>query len=763
MRPIKATTALGLLGKNTCTCGALYHADHARDTIWCEGGCTWSRGSGFDVLAEHLGDFEAAVAAVGTLEPWVARSKGLAKSLRLQRDFLEFILRTSKRPADTMELIGVREAFQASCRCRPAGVIYLDRSDVRTLILLLAQLGADIPPGLHDRGAGIVTYWVSPCEVSALRVLPRGARVMSVVVVRPSRYSWSGLHLVGRTCTQVDVYPEFLDSVSVQDVYQTTLIRTAPVSPLCLPMHALEAARVGDLRFVNLTAEWEVCLPKWSHIQGFEEATFTCHPMEPSTDIRGVLKQLFSELEPDALLYLLGNMRLSEGLRLWIRENTQEHPASVKIAQCVSRVLMEQADGVTLYRAIDGYEIEENKESRLVSNFTVDLKAIIGFERLNEIYYEAAVTMKGDTRILEIPGRSLDQVSAFEAAIRTGQIFNAPAQGNASIEDPKGMARILKWLRLSTQDLPRFRGYKTLGWTNQQDYFILPSFAVAGAATVENTRYKPVVDSDFFPFAAIEQPEKPDVTAIDPRQADVVSALISCVIRSYFGLPFRLLPVINNSEGRTTLTEMFRELGQQAPVRLTAVMQKHVDTVRGYPCLVANIPEAPAAGLSMCGVRYAEKGRSLSGSGKQAGKALCWALTQVTRGLMAGEDIGFKEKRSVSLPNSFAQEGQEVLQNLFGSWPEAGAEWKTLDHFLLTRGHDLEHKSHVCFEDDTVILHKEILEGVDVQDLTIELGLLCRRVQQFEETLVVDRNTLFPVLEDFYGTLPKIKLVRVTA
>jgi hypothetical protein len=224
-----------------------------------------------------------------------------------------------------------------------------------------------------------------------------------------------------------------------------------------------------------------------------------------------------------------------------------------------------------------------------------------------------------------------------------------------------------------------------------------------------------------------------------------------------------MLPVINNDAGRATLTEMFREIGQTAPLRLSSVLQKHIDTVRGYPCLAANVSDAQASNLNMCGVRLTEKGKSLSGNGKQAGQALGWAMTQVAQGLLAGDDIGFKEKRSVSLPNSFAQEGQEVLQQLFGTWPSAGVAWKTLDHFLLTHGRDLEHQAHVCFEDDTVVLHKEILEDVDVQDLTIELGLLCRRVQQREQELVIDRNTLFPVLEDFYGELPKIRLVRAAA
>jgi len=765
MRSLKANAAAGLLGKPKCVCGEPYIILPGRDTIWCSAGCEWSRGSGFDMLASHLGGYDEAVVAAASLEPWLEGDTGYAGILRNHRELLELLLGAAgKSSGRSMETVSVRESFHRLCRCRPHGVIHLDRQEVLRLILILAERGVTIPPGLHDRGASIIPHWSSPHEPAYLKVFPQGSRSFTGVQLRPCRYAWSGLHLAHADCAQLDVYPDFFDVAQYQEVYLTTLINKVPTAAHCSPLSSEEAVGLGSLRFISPGGKWDSYLPAWSHIAGFEQAEFTEDPMVGGSDLMEIIQGLLASLPAPQLVDTLGSMKLSEPLRHRLIKDTSGHPAGREIEECLSRVLLDLSEGIGVYRSVGGYETETDAGRTQTSNFAVALEAIVGFDRLNEIFYEAVVTMDGDTRRMELPGYCLDKPSLLEAAVRTGQIFNAPSKGIATVFDPKSMVRVLRLLRLGSKDLPRLRGYRNLGWSHKQDMFILPASTIGAARDIREARYRPAPDSDFFPYENYLLPEgAPDVSKIDPLQADLVSALVGCTIRSFHGLPMRLLPVVNSAEGRATLAEIFRTVGQTSGVRLTNVTQKHVDSLRGYPCLVTNVTDLQATTLGMCGVRLAEKGRILSGCGKLAGAALAWALSEVTAGLLSGEDVGFSEHKSVSMPNSFAQEGQRVLRRLFGTWPEAGAEWRTLDSFLLERGHDLEHKAHVCFEDDTVILHKEILEGVDTQDLAIELGLLCRRAQLVEGEMVIDRNTLYPVLEEFYGQIPKIRLVKALA
>ena len=74
----------------------------------------------------------------------------------------------------------------------------------------------------------------------------------------------------------------------------------------------------------------------------------------------------------------------------------------------------------------------------------------------------------------------------------------------------------------------------------------------------------------------------------------------------------RIRGVVTTLRLENQFWDILREIGQSAPVRLTSVMQKHVDTIRGYPCLISNVTDQQSNSLSMCGLRLAEKGKQVS-------------------------------------------------------------------------------------------------------------------------------------------------------
>jgi hypothetical protein len=243
--------------------------------------------------------------------------------------------------------------------------------------------------------------------------------------------------------------------------------------------------------------------------------------------------------------------------------------------------------------------------------------------------------------------------------------------------------------------------------------------------------------------------------------AELVSGLVGSFLRGFYGRGMSLVAIQNNDKHRGLLLDLFRELGQTQPLRLTSVLQKHLDAIRGYPVLVQNLSEQQGRNVKLCGARLAEQGRGLDEGGSEAGILLREVLEEVSGELLRGADTGYQERRSVSVENSMALEGQEILRRFRAEWPQAGERWRVVDQFLETKEKEIERFAKVRFSDDTVVFPVELLDGVNLDDLTIELGLLCRDVRVEDKQLLVGRNTLFPILEDFYGEAPRLSMMSV--
>lgn len=744
---------MGILGDSNCGCGSKIVLGLG-ESLWCAGGCSWRCGSGLDLIASRLGGYDKACAVAAQLEPWMATDREIPKKEKAQRDIAEFLWESTTPPA-TMEHISARESFYSNYRMKISGAMHLNRKQVSHLTLLLLEADVVAPLGMHGTAGSIIAYWATAHRVAFLVFIPTGGRTEMRLDVSPTRYAWSNLHQANRNARSADVYSTFQAMGPFQEVYHTTLTDRVPVSTICSTLYNDPAVAWDDLRFCCKGDDWHSYLPAWSHVPGFEGSGFMEHPMEEVASLNQLVDTLLQKDAAKAVNTLEG-MKMSEGFRTQLLLRHRNSETGRLMDEKLSRVLMEIDEGVGIYHTPSGYETGRGESINSISNFTIQLHRIIGFDRTSELAYDMSVVRGEDDLRLILPGKAMETGTALETAIRAQQI-GAGASNMVSVIHTKDMGRVMRILRLSAAKIPRVRGFKTLGWTTRHDAFVLPN-RVISAAAVAPCVYSPPLDSDFHPF--MQMPESVSTGGtIGPQTAELVSGLVGSFLRGFYGRGMSLVAIQNNEKHRGLLLDLFRELGQTQPLRLTSVIQKHLDAIRGYPVLVQNLSEQQGRNVKLCGARLAEQGRSLDEGGTEAGILLREILEEVSGELLRGADTGYQERRSVSVENSMALEGQEVLRRFRADWPQAGERWRAVDQFLETKEKEIERFAKVRFADDTVVFPLELLEGVDIDDLTIELGLLCRDVRVEEKQLLVGRNSLFPVFEDFYGEAPRLAMI----
>jgi hypothetical protein len=732
-------------------------------------------------LAERVGSYERAAELVAPEAPYVAHNlRPVCAGLLARRLLLASLLRlhrTSQEPEMMRLRLRGEMARIAKCDCSATDLpqLFLTPKEGVALIGMLLAMDLDVPPGL-ERGGLMSVFWKDFHTPSALLFCPSGRRVFNLSYINPCRVSWHGLGLM-RDEESFAVYYDVIDVTRCWDFYRFNKHNAFPTSVLCRPEHKERSYVPKAMTFHLPDRDLHKAITRWSFIEGWERSKFI-EQRNPSAEVTNhtalsVLQELPRRVQPEYFVSTLKSLHLGEELRNKLAEHLMLVYSGAELRELLeilTCVLLDQQDGWDLLASSAGYILRPNERASskatetAATNFTLRLLDVTGFALHQDVEYRVCAQIGTSSIETIIPGKTLDNPSALIGAIQNTQVtkYRQDASAFAQINDVKAFRRFIPLIRRQATDIPRFIGHRTLGWTKKQDTFVTP-FSAVSATDIYPARFRPAHDSDFVCFESGDRGETVLQTINDPITAEWISAIIGQQVRAFHGLPYRPVRALNSDRNREVLGRMLAQLGQVTPLRLSSFNPKHLETIRGYPAVISNLTETQAETSLLSGVWLSEKGAQASLSmdlAEIAGLTLLELLEMTARSLLAGESAGFKERRSVKLTNSQALEGCAVIRQYLPDWPEAGVAWSAIDRVLEEGLSRFTQQVSVRKTDDCVVVQPGAWDGLaDSTDLMIELGLLCRSVREVGGNIEVDRNSFFPLLEEFYGEVPRLELV----
>ncbi len=792
---LSCLSALPLVGKGytrrgerlTCECPACgSEMDIVHPSMICTSrSCDFGRGGSIDYLAYVTGSYLEAMRLAGMSVTGLQGSE-LSEADRLlkRRKILEFFmdLESNSQNSDH-ERVYLRIQFRetgVSPLAFKAGLLYATAAEASTLQLLLLEYGIN-PPLILGSGQPVILlpYWGHYHALCHLTVISANIRQASLIKVDPYRYSWFGLTQKRVSCQSVDVFPTYLDAMSAEDHFQVSAPDRFPASMVVDPTCDEVGFSPADLIFHGFEKTWYDNLPLWSLMDNFDAFQFHEHNRGYMSVDELMEHLLLQSLDGELprFLDLCTAIRLPVASRsaLILRADQVLDRESMRYLQRVmSRRLLERdAKRTALYESASGYEIESGGVVRKISNFTITLKSVVAFSALSSLNYQGSCTVGPVVFDFDISSRTFDSPAKLAEALHSIQLKRpggySMSEDLATVSARTDFKRVLEWLRNEAARLPRSRGYQNLGWSRRHDLFITPLTVVDTVGASHGVSYYAEELGDHHCYSSRMDPLEPPVGLIDlpVALAELISGMVSQMVRYYHGLKVRPIPILNNHSGRELGKRLFRGFGQVSPLRLTNLFPRNLELNRGMPCLILGLNELQAPKVSLAGLYLSETGPDMSVFSEEAvdtaAVILSHLVATISHRLIAGIPVSFREKRSVRPLNAVAVEGADMIrQDFWRTWPEAGQRMATTDKVLEVHEHRLDEVFAVDEARDEVIIRPAAWKNIKASssDLVIELGLMGAKVSLNKEGIRVDRPTWYMAMGDYYGEVPKLATAR---
>lgn len=741
--------------------------------------CDFGRGGSLDYLAYKLGSYQEAVDLAGTVVPGLQGGEfEEVEQLYHRRKLLEFFmdLEANSQKSDT-ERIFLRFQFRQTevpHEAFSSSILFATGAEAQTLNFLLLECGVIPPPLLNNQPVILIPYWGNYHTLSRLVVLSKNLRQDKILKVEPFRHSWFGLLQKRSTCHAVDAFPTYLDAVASGEHFATNLPTRFPAHLLIDPLCDEPGYLPEDLVFHGHADTWFFNLPAWSLMENFSSCRFYEEGLG-CMNLDSLLEHLLilsAHGDTRKFMDLCGSIRLPvvERSSLLLKAaQVLNREELAKLRVIMSRRLLYRDSKQTLYECAEGYEALVDNTLQSISNFTIQLNTVVSFPTLTEVNYQGTVTVGPVTFPFDLPSKYFEQPTKLEQVIRHTQESrpgHVVTEEVPRITKIKAFKYVLDWLRLEAATVERKKGYKNLGWTIRYDKFITPLKLVDTVGIQEGITYYPEELGDHHCYtSAWEALPEPATHDLQPELAELVSGMVSQVVRAYHGRPFHMLPVKNTAENKDLGLALFRGVGQTDVMRITNVRPANLALNRGMPCLVLPAADLQGQNLEMAGLYLSERGVDLQKFSKEisvAAEVLAYLITEIPRRLLAGEKVSFKDVRSVKPLSAVCVEGANLIrEDFWPDWPAAGIRWFSVDKFLNVFENRLAEV--VSYEENKAVIKPAAWEsiGVDPEDFTMEHGLICKDVLMTEQGLRVDKLSFDQMLGDFYGSVPVIGKVPI--
>ena len=790
---IRPLSALTLLGKKHRREGSHVTADcpSCRGTLYvtetsfiCEQpNCEFSRGGPEDLLASYLGSYEAAITLLGEHYPeYQLRAEEEVLTLRKRRALLEFGLDAARQNlSPDVERVRLRHAFESarniSSRTNSRGHWFLTTQQSNKLVLLLALLDVTPPSNLQGRPAVVATFWKNQHALSALYVVSDSMKSVRECQIQPSRCSWFGLPQMHPHTQGVDIFEDYTQALENEERFRACNSYRFPTQIHVDPKAPADYERFPSMCFHGGDSVWERRIPLWSYIDGFEKAKFEDAVHGEQTLTALMLRLLKTHLQArsfDIFIDLCSAMRMDTHLRSVLAECARQLPDAYQAQQLMKalsrRLLGKDANGYKIYEEAAGYEMLIKGVTHKITNFTLEFSAVTVFSQLSDQLYTGCAYVGGKPLDFELPSQRVEDPNQFEKALQNNQALQ-PGGSEADyvlIHDKPKFKRVMEILRQQLVKLPRHRGFMQLGWNHQHDLFITPMALVDIAGIQGGVRYHAddVGDHKCYSSATPLPDPLPASVRIDPRLAELLSALVAQTIRYYHSLPVRLFPLENNVKTQKAALRLFRGLGQTSPFRLRSengISPRNLGRNRGMPCLVVGMSQLQGENVEMAGAWVAERGLDLACYSddqiEEAGRILPALILEVSRRLLRPDGLKFERQRSVRKLSAMAEEGAAVIRREFwDDWPRASQHWRPIDTLLGEHEKLFKKQAVLDSKHDLVILNSPLWvdKDFDKDDLLIALGLLCAQVKAEEDKITVDRSSMYVLCSEFYGSVPRL-------
>ncbi len=738
--------------------------------------CAFGRGSSMDYLARSVGGYLEALALASEEIPYYReRMESEARELKQRRALLEFAIRAERQNLDMhKERVRLRQEFSTYVNAPPSafrrGHWFLTTAQSNELVLLLCELEIDPPPGMQGRPCAVAPFWGNLHSLGALYTLGSRSLDFHITHVFPYRFSWFGLQQMSPEATRVAVFKDYMTALRQEERYK---ICDHLWFPTCVNVNAragLSGYRFDEHRYVLTPAEAFQLLPRWSLVEGFENAVFAVGSEEMTLiELMDFLLES-SQVNFDSFLDLCQAMKLPQGLRAHLLRRADMMPRRAdgeNLRDTLSRRLLTVDEKGAIYEYPNGYFVEADNKLKQAANFTLKLEKMVCFSSQQESRYVGKAYFSGLELAFETTGPKLEQPGALEEMLRNQHTL-ALGSGmgtSATITHPKEFRRVLEALRIQRAELPRFIGVSSLGWNHRYDTFFFPNLIINRQGIHGNVSYHAEEAGEHHCWAdngPLPNAPPADPPEISPALAELISALIAQSLRLYHAKSTRLWPILNN-DGRTNALKLFEGLGQTSVMRLTQFSPRNFDLNRGLPCLIALNNDLQAGKVRMAGAWLAERGQDLSkidpAEIERASLLLPALLAEIVRRLTAGESVSYFEKRSVEPLSAIAEEGAALIRTDFWpTWPKAGIKWQAINTLLEVKEHVIPRSVTIDTTANALFFPCELWADLEMDptNLAIELGLLNLDVRQKDKGISVDRPGMNRVFSEFYGKVPEL-------
>jgi hypothetical protein len=748
--------------------------------------CGFNRGGTMDYLKELDGDYAGALKTMSSLSPNHIWPKSHVRFFENRRRLLEFVLRQERMIYDTdVEKVRLRSAYGAFERYKPEhvrGLVhFLNTSEARELIELMGDNDLDIPTNLSSATI-LIPYWKNHHTISHLWTVTKDLRTTRITPVDPCRFSWFGLPQANPRATRFDIFHSYGEAGLHRGMYSSHHPEFYPTNLMVDMTQQGGGFMPSSMVFHHSPDKWEEHLTRWSSAA---MSAIECHFSEDGEElltINELLERMVERAVADHtfgdFVELVETLHLTPAGKTQVLEAADRHASPSQIhffkSRMTRRLILEDDFG-RLYETVEGYEKSDAKGggSRIVSNFTMSINAVVWFSVDTDIAYQGTFTVGPVTIPFELPSRKFELATSLERALQPLQVaYTAQSTGTnslATVVDKSGFKRVIEHLRACASQAPRKRGIRNLGWTRKHDRFHTPAAVVTATEIMNGVIYHPSDDSDIHCYKS-DMAELPgDFVAlppISPEMAEVIASLVAGVCRYYHNLRVNPLGYRSTPSARRDVIELFSCLGQVDYHRPSNFLPRNFEDNRGMPYAISGINHMQAERITACAVYLEEQGE-LFPEGEDmllASELLTWLCHKTARNLMSNRGSDFSECRSVSRRNSLAMEGASYIRKLFfPGWAEPCRAYPNADKVLdrtpeetaAFMGLDVE-RSHYLFSPE---IWKTA--GVNREDFALELTLLAGEMEERGEGVSVDAASGFRLLENYYGTPPKIEALRV--
>ncbi|TXH09831.1 MAG: hypothetical protein E6R03_16110 [Hyphomicrobiaceae bacterium] len=696
------------------------------------------------------------------------------------RKLLEFAMRAERgNTQPDRERVVLKHHFHRCLGVDPQAFIkghwFLTSAQSRELLLILLELGVTPPSQLHDKPVAIAPFWSDNHTLSKLYILSLSRGLMQQCEISQSRNSWFGLQSMHPLNNQVVIFPDYQQAMAAEEYYRvcdSTWFPTALDVDASTNLHGLAFDR---MRFRARSEEWWIHLPRWSLVEGFEEAEFQTDLQEP-TSITELMKSLLASKRGgiEDFLDLCAAMRLSNPVRASLVKLTysmSDRRVANKLRNVLSRKLLNVDDKGSVYECEDGYHAENGGKTTQVTNFTLHYDSMINFPGLGETSYLGTMQLGTASIPVEISNRKMDNGKQFGDTLLSAQI----ASGKLTRETPTptifksgDFKRVVEILRNSASSLPVVIGITHLGWNRKHDAYTLPNAVVSASGVQGSVAFRADPDSDHHCYnSKVEIPDSvpSEISHVNPYVAEIISSVVAQCIRVFHGRQVAPWPVKNNVATRDKMLKLFAGIGQVDVFRLTKYVPRNLEMNRGMPCLIQPGNELQAQNLTIAGAYLTEKSATdlsaISDEDISLGAALLpGLLVEISQRLLRKELSHYKEKRSIRPIDAIAAEGSNLIRDTFWSnWPVPGLKWPTLNTLLEEKEREIPRHVQIDRAQDTMVFPQTLwadIRSIDTTDLLIDMGALNLNTELVEQGIKVDRTTMNRVFTDFYGQVPEL-------